>query len=114
MGLPNLWVTQIAIILMNTFGYGLNGPCREMLYTKTSKEMKYKAKSWSDMVGNSLMKSLASLVNDHLNTTPAGSDDLNVPVTAGITTVWVGVWMVIVQLVGKKHASLMETGETIK
>merc|ERR1712151_30582 len=80
--LPNVWVTQIAIIMMNTFGYGLNGPSREMLYVKTTRDMKYKAKSWSDMYGNNGMKSLASIINANFNSTGTP----NITVTASIAS----------------------------
>jgi len=102
--LPNLWITQISIILMNTFGYGLNGPSREMLYVKTVRDMKYKAKSWSDMYGNNGMKSAASAINLAFN-----SGHLSSWVTGGVTVGWVAVWMCIVQWVGLKHKSLMST-----
>jgi len=107
--LPNLWITQISIIMMNTFGYGLNGPSREMLYVKTTRNMKYKAKSWSDMYGNSGMKSIASLINAFFNS--KGHPDA--VLTSGIASGWVVVWLCIVQWVGKKHTSLMESGKVI-
>jgi len=107
--LPNLWVTQIAIICMNTFGYGLNGPSREMLYVQTTRDMKYKAKSWSDMYGNSGMKSIASIINGCFN----AEGRPNAPLTSSIATVWVMVWLGIVQWIGKKHKSLMEDGKVI-
>lgn len=106
--LPNLWITQCSIILMNTVGYGLNGPSREMLYTKTTRDFKYKAKSWSDMYGNSGMKSAASGINLAFN-----SGQMNAPVCSAITVGWVCVWMGIVQWVGNKHKSLMENGKAI-
>jgi len=107
--LPNLWVTQIAIICMNTFGYGLNGPSREMLYVQTTRDMKYKAKSWSDMYGNSGMKSLASIINGYFN----AKSHPNAPLTSSIATVWVIAWLGIVQWVGTKHKSLMADGKVI-
>jgi len=107
--LPNLWVTQISIICMNTFGYGLNGPSREMLYVQTTRDMKYKAKSWSDMYGNSGMKSLASIINAYFN----AKSHANIPLTSGITTGWVILWLTIVQWVGNKHKSLLESGKVI-
>jgi ATP/ADP translocase len=107
--LPNLWITQISIIAMNTFGYGLNGPSREMLYVKATRNMKYKAKSWSDMYGNSGMKSLASIINAYFNSNGHPSAIL----TSAIASGWVVVWLGIVQWVGLKHKSLMKTGKVI-
>jgi len=107
--LPNLWVTQVAIICMNTFGYGLNGPSREMLYVQTTRDMKYKAKSWSDMYGNSGMKSLASIINGAYN----AKAHPNAALTSTICSVWVVVWLGIVQWVGKKHRTLLDSGKFI-
>merc|ERR1712226_1588122 len=72
------------------------------------RDMKYKAKSWSDMYGNNLMKSLASFINLGCN-----SVSLNVPVTSGVTVGWVTFWMVLVQWVGLKHKDLMSNGRVI-
>merc|ERR1712159_426331 len=102
--LPNLWITQISIIMMNTFGYGLNGPSREMLYVKTTRDMKYKAKSWSDMYGNSGMKSFASIINANFNS----NGHADAPLTSAIASGWVVLWLCIVQWVGMKHMSLMK------
>jgi len=107
--LPNLWITQVSIIAMNTFGYGLNGPSREMLYTKTTRNMKYKAKSWSDMYGNSGMKSLASIINGCFN----AKGNVDSVLTSSIASAWVILWLGIVQVVGKKHKSLMDSGRVI-
>jgi ATP/ADP translocase len=107
--LPNLWLTQVSIIAMNTFGYGLNGPSREMLYVQTTRDMKYKAKSWADMYGNSGMKSLASIINGNC----ASKGNPQAALIAGIATGWVCVWMTVVQWVGKKHRTLMEAGKFI-
>jgi len=107
--LPNLWITQVSIIAMNTFGYGLNGPSREMLYVKTSRSMKYKAKSWSDMYGNSGMKSIASIINGYFN----AKDNPAAALTSSIASGWVIMWLLIVQWVGMQHKSLMDSGRVI-
>jgi ATP/ADP translocase len=107
--LPNLWVTQISIICMNTFGYGLNGPSREMLYVQTARDMKYKAKSWSDMYGNSGMKSFASIINAYYNS----KYDPSCGLTSIIASVWVGVWLLIAQWVGNKHKTLFQAGKIV-
>merc|ERR1711862_115673 len=100
--------TQLAIIFMNTFGYGLNGPSREMLYAKTSRDMKYKAKSWSDMYGNNAMKSFASVINLKFN-----PYSLDVGVTSGVTIGWVTFWLLLVQWVGLEHKELMSNGGVV-
>ena len=45
-------------------GYALNGPSRELLYVRTSGDIKFKAKSWIDMFGTRGAKAVGSVVNN--------------------------------------------------
>merc|ERR1712032_1708224 len=97
----DFWVIQVAIVLVNTIGYGLNGPSREMLWVKTSKDCKYKAKSWSDMYGNFVQKTIGSAVNLAFNEddyTP--SHHFSRGITAGITSGWFVIWVAAAAIVG--------------
>lgn len=39
---PNLWVLFAGMVSLKALGYALNGPAREMLYIRTSRDIKYK------------------------------------------------------------------------
>merc|ERR1719210_2340317 len=62
-----LWPSVCALVIASSMAYGLNSPVKEILYTRTSREVKYKAKSWSEMYGNELMKLLGSQINLWVN-----------------------------------------------
>merc|ERR1719379_544978 len=63
----SLWSSVTCVVIASTVAYGLNSPCKEILYVRTSGEIKYKAKSWSEMYGNQVMKLLGSQVNLWVN-----------------------------------------------
>merc|ERR1719476_1180076 len=62
-----LQTSTITLVLVCILAYGLNSPCKEMLYVRTSREIKYKAKSWSEMYGNQAMKLLGAQMNLWVN-----------------------------------------------
>merc|ERR1711918_63793 len=98
---------------VNAVGYGLNGPSREMLYVKTSRDIKYKAKSWSDMYGNFIQKSIGSLVNLYFN---REEDDckpecFNRSFTGAFSCGWVVIWAAAALRVGLSHAELVKSGK---
>jgi AAA family ATP:ADP antiporter len=48
---PNLYVVTLFLVLLKGLHYAFNQPVRETLYIPTSKDIKYKAKAWIDVVG---------------------------------------------------------------
>merc|ERR1712216_966838 len=86
----------------------LNAPCREMLYVRCTKDVKYKAKSWADMYGNILQKMVAAQINLHVN------DPTFQPVWSGAyCSGWVAVWLVIALALGFYHTLLEKKDLTI-
>eukprot|EP00930_Biecheleria_cincta_P086957 TRINITY_DN76212_c0_g1_i1.p1 TRINITY_DN76212_c0_g1~~TRINITY_DN76212_c0_g1_i1.p1 ORF type:complete len:558 (+),score=76.90 TRINITY_DN76212_c0_g1_i1:166-1839(+) len=102
------WTVQIVLVFVNVVQYALNGPCREMLYVHSTKDIKYKAKSWSDMYGNIMQKTIAAQINLNIN------DKEFQPVWSGIfCSVWVGIWIVIAVSLGFYHTTLEKDHKTI-
>jgi len=96
------------LVFVNVVQYALNGPCREMLYVRCSKDVKYKAKSWADMYGNIMQKTIAAQINLHVN------DPDFQPVASGvICSGWVGVWVAIAVALGFYHTFLEKKDLTI-
>merc|ERR1712014_79295 len=93
---------------MGVTAYGLNSPCKEMLYVRTSKEIKYKAKSWSEMYGNNFMKFLGSQVNLWLNAQRPEClpHCFHGRGTGLITGSWVAVWMGVVLLLNRQYTQM--------
>lgn len=52
----DLWVFFGVMVIHRALTYALNNPCKEILYIPTSKDVKFKAKSWLDMFGARLAK----------------------------------------------------------
>ena len=68
---PTLETVFYMMILLKGFSYSLNNPCKEMLYQPTSKDVKFKCKSWIDTFGARLAKATGSIV------TSTFSDDVD-------------------------------------
>ena len=70
-------------------GYSLNGPSREMLYVRTSEDIKFKAKSWIDMFGTRGAKATGSIVNNTFR------HSLDILLTQGslVSSFFVAVWI---------------------
>merc|ERR1712203_621951 len=96
------WTVQIVLVFVNVVQYALNGPCREMLYVQCSKNIKYKAKSWADMYGNILQKTIAAQINLHLN-----DKSFHAAWTAVYCSAWTAVWVVISMALGLYHSRLV-------
>jgi len=117
----DFWTVQIVLVVVNVVQYALNAPCREFLYVQTSKSIKYKAKSWSDMYGNFLQKTIAAQINDHFNKyhyscDPGGgapNDCFNKPVTGGIVVAWVAFWSAVAIALGTKNTRLVKRNEKV-
>jgi len=102
------WTVQIVLVFVNVVQYALNGPCREMLYVRSTKDVKYKAKSWADMYGNIMQKTIAAQINLHVN------DPDFQPVWSGAyCSGWVAVWVVIAVALGFYHTFLEKQNLTI-
>lgn len=104
----SLQMSTAALVLVCIIAYGLNSPCKEMLYVRTSRDIKYKAKSWSEMYGNQVMKLFGAQVNLWVNR----EGDLCTPhcfqsgTTALVSGLWVGGWLAVAARIGAQHRQL--------
>jgi AAA family ATP:ADP antiporter len=51
-----LWSLFFAVVCAKGLSYGLNNPCKEIMYIPTSKDVRFKAKSWIDVFGGRTAK----------------------------------------------------------
>jgi len=100
--MTRFWTVQVVLVFVNVVQYALNGPCREMLYVQCSKNIKYKAKSWADMYGNILQKTIAAQINLHVN-----DKSFHAAWTAVYCSAWTAVWVVISMALGLYHSKLV-------
>jgi AAA family ATP:ADP antiporter len=92
---PTLFVVTIFIVLLKGLHYAFNQPVRETLYIPTSKDIKYKAKAWIDVVGMRGAKAVGFQLAGFLG---HASGIIGV-VVLGLLSLWTGVASVI----GKKN-----------
>jgi len=103
-----LAMSTVSLVLVCILAYGLNSPCKEMLYVRTSREIKYKAKSWSEMYGNQAMKLVGAQMNLWVNREQAscGMNCFNGPATIVVTAFWVALWFGIAVKLSYQHRQL--------
>lgn len=62
----SIWGFFGAMVALKGLSYALNNPCKEIMYVPTSKDIKFKAKSWMDGFGSRSAKALgASTIAAH-------------------------------------------------
>eukprot|EP00392_Amoebophrya_sp_AT5.2_P002729 g2734.t1 len=105
-GTSTPWLSYFALfivcstcsILMNVVVFAINNPMVEVLYLKTSKVAKVKAKSWISAFGSNILRALGNRVNSAANTPifdPFGS--------ICFSSVWFVAWFAAVAEVGALH-----------
>ena len=95
---PFSWVLIGTLIGLRALNYSLNHPTREILYIPTTKDIKFKAKSWTDAFGSRIAKSIGSLFNISIQgITPAIGLTISVGLGLGLTSLW----LIIIYFLGK-------------
>jgi AAA family ATP:ADP antiporter len=106
---PGLWIYFASMIIIKALAYSLNLPSKEILYIPTSKDIKFKAKSWIDGFGYRSMKAFGASINIFFATQAALMFYGSI-VSLGV----VGVWIIIALYVGKTNEQLIESNIIIK
>jgi ATP:ADP antiporter, AAA family len=95
---PTATMFFIVLVALRAFNYSLNHPTREVLYIPTTKDIKFKAKTWTDAFGSRIAKSFGSIFNVSLKgATPAFALMSSLSLSFGLTFFWV----IIVYFLGK-------------
>ncbi len=106
---PSLWTALVAMIVIKSLSYALNNPSKEMMYIPTSKDVKFKAKSWIDMFGSRSAKAVGSGVNNVFQDAIPLLMFYGTIVALGL----VGVWVAAALLVGRKFNKLISNNEIV-
>jgi len=97
-------------VLLRSFNYAFNHPTREVLYIPTTKDIKFKAKAWTDAFGSRMAKSLGSLFNVSLKgSAPAVILFSSMSLSLGLTSMWI----IVVYFLGKKLQNAIDTKTVI-
>lgn len=95
---PTTAILYWVVVALRAFNYALNHPTREVLYIPTTKDIKYKAKTWTDAFGTRIAKSIGSIFNVSLKGIPqAFALAISVSLCLGLTSLWI----IIVYFLGK-------------
>lgn len=105
-----MWTFLAAVVIFKGFSYTLNNPSKEVMYIPTSKDVKFKAKSWIDAFGNRLTKLLGATVTNTFK------HSLNSLVMYGsiISLGIVGFWIVAAAFVGNTFNRLQKEEKIIQ
>jgi AAA family ATP:ADP antiporter len=105
-----LWVIFGGYALIKGLGYAVNNPIKEILYIPTSKDVKFKAKGWTDMFGSRFSKGAGAQIT---NAFKHNLSDLMMFGTM-ISTGLIGVWMVAALYVGFKNEKLIKENKIVE
>lgn len=107
--IPSLWTLFGAMVAIKGLSYALNNPCKEIMYIPTSKDVKFKAKSWIDVFGGRSAKAAGSGVNA-MFTTMSELMLYGSLISLGI----IGVWVMIALFVGRTNEKLIKDNVIIQ
>lgn len=109
----------LAVVIMRSIHYGISYPLRESLYIPTTKEIRFKSKSWIDAFGGKFAKLAGAQYNVAMR-------KLSEQVSAGFLrpellsqasgvffAVIVGSWVFAAHLLGKRYEKVVENNEVI-
>ncbi len=105
----SLWVLLASMVTLKGLSYALNNPCKEIMYIPTSKDIKFKAKSWVDGFGGRTAKGTGASVVAFF---PVVSELIfyGSIISLGI----IGFWVAMALFVGRTNQRLVQDGSIIE
>lgn len=95
---------------LRAFNYALNHPTREVLYIPTVKDIKFKAKTWTDAFGSRIAKSCGSIINvSFKGITQACALYATLLLSIGFASLW----LVIVYFLGRTLQNALDNKRVI-
>ncbi|MFA6527629.1 MAG: Npt1/Npt2 family nucleotide transporter [Candidatus Babeliales bacterium] len=95
---------------LRSFNYAFNHPTREILYIPTTKDIKFKAKAWSDAFGARMAKSFGSLFNVAMKgAAPSFVLLSSVGLSLGLTSLW----LIVVYFLGRTLQNAIDNKQVI-
>lgn len=105
-----MWAFFGAVVMFKGLSYTLNNPAKEVMYIPTSKDVKFKAKSWIDGFGGRSAKGLGAVATGSLG----GSFSLLVIFGTVISLGIVAFWIFVAAYVGNKFNELQRDNKIIE
>jgi len=105
-----IFAAMLAYVLMRSVNYAFAYPLRESLYIPTTKDMKFKSKSWIDGFGSKVSKGVGSYYNLFIQGL-SNASVLNIHlIFFGII---IGLWTVMAHFLGRRFESAVKNNEVI-
>ena len=111
-----LWATFGVMLLVKAMSYAVNNPVKEMMYIPTSKDAKFKTKSFIDMFGSRSAKMSGAQIGGWLNVPGNPVLSINNLLVFGtlISLGVIGIWLLAAIFVGTQNQKLVENKEIIE
>ena len=105
-----MWILFAAMIAVKGLNYTLNNPTKEVMYIPTSRDVKFKAKSWIDVFGNRTTKGIGSGITGAFRTSLPDLLFYGTLISLGV----VGFWILIAGMLGKAFNKLQKDNRIIE
>ncbi len=105
-----MWALFAGMMMIKGFSYALNNPTKEVMYIPTSKDVRFKAKTWIESFGGRAAKGTGSLVNASLAHNVAYLLSVGTVISLGI----VGIWIFVAYFLGTSFNKLQKENRIIE
>lgn len=105
-----MWALFVAVVLFKGLSYTLNNPSREVLYIPTSKDVKFKSKSFIEAFGGRSTKAIGATVTGSLG----GDFAMLLVFGTFISLGLVAFWIFVAAFVGNKFNELQKENKIIE
>ncbi len=107
---PTTHMFFAVLVILRSFNYALNHPTREVLYIPTTKDIKFKAKTWTDAFGSRIAKSFGSIFNSTLK---GAAPSVALLSSLGLSFTLTSLWLVVVYFLGKTLQNAIDNKQVI-
>jgi len=107
-----LWFFFGAMVALKGISYALNNPCKELMYIPTSKDIKFKAKSWMDGFGSRSSKAIGA---GAIAVFPAVSSFISLISYGSVVSLGIiAAWIPVALFVGRTNSKLVQENRIIE
>lgn len=111
----NKYAAVVTLVIMRAINYAFAQPLRETLYIPTTKEVKFKSKSWIDAFGAKFAKAIGSEYNELLKTLVCSGSTVTAlfQVNVGFFVMVYSCWASAAYLLGRRYERSVARNEVI-
>ncbi|PCI74356.1 hypothetical protein COB28_00795 [Candidatus Dependentiae bacterium] len=107
---PTAQVFFIVLVLLRALNYAFNHPTREILYIPTTKNVKFKAKAWTDAFGSRIAKGCGAFLTLIMKrATPLYALFISTAISSSLLTAWI----IVVFFIGKTMQDAVDNNKVI-